>query len=210
MEAARAKLLRDVLAFARANKSRFPPAIAATARPAATSRPTLGAFPGLFSREPFMFKCPPEAPVTASSLKNALGHAKPHEDLKITDDIANSEAKLHELERNELREDLKVTDYIVNSEAKLHALFLKWLAFNEDTHFDLEDGKAFKERFGIFKETARFINQHNKTGSPTICGLTPFADLTLDEFASRSWKTFSKKPNQVIAGIPEYMDLKAN
>ncbi|RZC44291.1 hypothetical protein C5167_037240 [Papaver somniferum] len=73
-----------------------------------------------------------------------------------------------------------------------------------------EDPKAFRERFGIFKGTARFINQHNKSGSPTICGLTPFEDLTLDEFGSSSWKTYPKKPNQVIAGIPECMDQKAN
>ncbi|KAI3885702.1 hypothetical protein MKX03_027895 [Papaver bracteatum] len=119
--------------------------------------------------------------------------------------------KLREQERAKLREGLKViTDDIVNSEAKLHSLFLKWLAYNELSHFNLEDEKAFRERFGIFKDTARFINQHNKSGSPTICGLTPFADLTLDEFGSSSWKTYPKKPNQVIAGIPEYMDQKAN
>ncbi|KAI3981852.1 hypothetical protein MKX01_017269, partial [Papaver californicum] len=127
--------------------------------------------------------------------------------LKVTGDIVNSEAKLHELER----EDLKVTDDIINSEAKLHVVFfLKWLAFNEHNHFDLEDEKAFKERFGIFKDTARFINQHNKSRSSSIygftpyssiCGLTPFADLTLDEFASSSWKSYPKKANQVIAGI---------
>ncbi|KAI3882754.1 hypothetical protein MKW92_003003 [Papaver armeniacum] len=110
--------------------------------------------------------------------------------------------KLREQERAKLREDLKViNDDVVNSEAKLHTLFVKWLAYSEDTHFDLEDEKAFRERFGIFKGTARFINRHNKSGSPTICGLTPFADLTLDEFGSRTWKTYPKKPNQVIPGI---------
>ncbi|KAI3992864.1 hypothetical protein MKX01_034214 [Papaver californicum] len=69
------------------------------------------------------------------------------------------------------RFSLKVTDDIVNSEAKLQALFLRWLKYNEH-HFDVEDGKAFKERFETFKDRARFVNQHNKTSSSFICGLT--------------------------------------
>ncbi|MCL7042706.1 hypothetical protein MKW94_004938, partial [Papaver nudicaule] len=85
--------------------------------------------------------------------------------------------------------NLEVTDDIVNSETKLHALFLKWLSyFNKPrfVNFDVEDEKAFKERFEIFKKTARIINQHNKSGSSFTYGLNQFAVMTRDEYARRS------------------------
>ncbi|MCL7027044.1 hypothetical protein MKW94_028112, partial [Papaver nudicaule] len=80
---------------------------------------------------------------------------------------------------------LEVTDDIVNSEAKLHSLFLRWLSHFKP-HFDVEDDKAFKERFEIFKGTARFINQHNNSCSSFTCGLNQFAAMTRDEIARRS------------------------
>ncbi|KAI3850461.1 hypothetical protein MKW98_000271, partial [Papaver atlanticum] len=130
----------------------------------------------------------------------------------VTDDILNSEdeakAKLHKLEFEKLHEE--VNDDTVNSEAKLHGLFLKCLSFN-DHHFDVEDEKAFKERFENFKDTARFINQHNKSGSSFTCGLNEFSDLILQEFLTAySWKIYPKKPSQVIASISEYLDNKVN
>ncbi|KAI3954769.1 hypothetical protein MKW98_002875 [Papaver atlanticum] len=42
------------------------------------------------------------------------------------------------LEPEEYDKVFEVTDDIANSEAKLHALFLKWLSHNE-SHFDIED-----------------------------------------------------------------------
>ncbi|KAI3873111.1 hypothetical protein MKX03_031487 [Papaver bracteatum] len=59
------------------------------------------------------------------------------------------------LERKEYDKVIEVTDDIVNFEAKLYALFLKWLSHNE-SHFDIEDKEAFKKRFEIFKDEARF------------------------------------------------------
>ncbi|MCL7047561.1 hypothetical protein MKW94_027411 [Papaver nudicaule] len=85
-----------------------------------------------------------------------------------------------------------VTDDIVNSEAKLHALFLKWLSYN-DHHFDIEDEKAFKERFELFKKTARVVNEWNKSGNSSTLGLNDRSDLTREESANRSWKIFPKK-----------------
>ncbi|KAI3873901.1 hypothetical protein MKW98_001550 [Papaver atlanticum] len=108
-------------------------------------------------------------------------------------------------ELEKLREDLEVTDDIVNSEAKLHALFLKWLS-HFDHHFDVEDEKAFKFRFGIFKDAARFINQWNKGGHASTCGLNKYANMTREEFATWSWKTYPKKANQVIADITDCLD----
>ncbi|KAI3916106.1 hypothetical protein MKW98_004547 [Papaver atlanticum] len=100
----------------------------------------------------------------------------------------------------ELRPDLKVTDDIVSSESKLHALYLKWLSYF-DHHFDVEDEKAFKERFEIFKKTARHVNQWNKGGHLSTCGLNQFSDLTDEEYGYWSWKIYPKKANQVIAGF---------
>ncbi|KAI3878744.1 hypothetical protein MKX03_005720 [Papaver bracteatum] len=121
--------------------------------------------------------------------------------------VANSdaEAKRCELEILKQREDLEVTDDIVSSDAKLHALYLKWLSYY-DHHFDVEDEKAFMERFKIFKNRARRINQWNKGGHPSTCGLNQFSDMTDNEYGSFSWKTYPKKPNQVIAGIAHYLD----
>ncbi|MCL7037545.1 hypothetical protein MKW94_008139, partial [Papaver nudicaule] len=104
----------------------------------------------------------------------------------------------------------QLTDDTVNSEAKLHALYLKWLAINEDYHFDVEDEKAYKERFGKFMDNARYINMRNKSASSTVCGLNPYSDLSATEFGSSRYKSYPKKANQVIAGIAEYMDNKAN
>lgn len=120
---------------------------------------------------------------------------------------AKAEAKLRELELEKLREDLEVTDDMVNSEAKLHALFLKWLSYF-DHHFDVEDEKAFRFRFGIFKDAARSINQWNKGGHASTCGLNKYADMTRKEFATWSWKTYPKKTNQVIADITNCLDNK--
>ncbi|KAI3924256.1 hypothetical protein MKW98_032457 [Papaver atlanticum] len=86
----------------------------------------------------------------------------------------------------------EVTDDILNSEAKLHALFLTWLSYN-DHHFDVEDEKAFTKRFEIFKDTARRVNQHYKSGFSFTCGLTCFADLTTKDRTTRSWKIYPKK-----------------
>ncbi|KAI3941538.1 hypothetical protein MKW92_053594 [Papaver armeniacum] len=71
-------------------------------------------------------------------------------------------------EKAKLREALKVTDDIVNSEAKLRALFKKWLSLIKVHHFDVEDRKAFEERFAIFKGKARHVNQHYKRIPPTL------------------------------------------
>ncbi|KAI3850460.1 hypothetical protein MKW98_000270 [Papaver atlanticum] len=105
--------------------------------------------------------------------------------------------------------DLQVNDDTVNSEAKLHGLFLKWLSFN-DHHFDVEDEKAFKERFENFKDTAQFVNKWNKSGYSSTFGLNPFSDLTCHEFATCSWKIYPKKPSQVMDGKAEYQDKKLN
>ncbi|KAI3832580.1 hypothetical protein MKW98_002126 [Papaver atlanticum] len=126
--------------------------------------------------------------------------------IKVTG-VANSdaEAELRKLEILKLREDLEITDDIVNSEAKLHALYLKWLSYF-DHHFDVADEKAFKERFEIFKKSARDVNQWNKSGHSSTCGLNRYSDMTDEEFVSCSWKTYPKKANQVIAGIAHYQD----
>ncbi|KAI3901730.1 hypothetical protein MKW92_039258 [Papaver armeniacum] len=124
--------------------------------------------------------------------------------LKVTEN-SEAEAQLHELELKKLCEDLEVTDDIVNSGAKLHALYLKWLSYF-DHHFDVEDEKAFKFRFAIFKDNALFINQWNKSGRSSTCGLNDFSDMTSGEVATSSWKTYPKKANQVIAGIADYLD----
>ncbi|MCL7043349.1 hypothetical protein MKW94_022144, partial [Papaver nudicaule] len=108
--------------------------------------------------------------------------------LKLTKRRDNLEAKHRELDCAKLRKDLEVTDDIVNSETKLHALFLKWLSYFNKPHFvdfDVEDEKAFKMRFEIFKRTARFINEENKSGSFTY-GLNQFAVMTRAEYARRS------------------------
>ncbi|KAI3904203.1 hypothetical protein MKW98_009883 [Papaver atlanticum] len=90
------------------------------------------------------------------------------------------------------RAAVKVTDDIINSEDKLLALFLRWLSINEH-HFDVDDRKAFKERFEIFKEAARRVHQHNQTKSSCILMLTYFSDLTPDECADLSFKVYPKK-----------------
>ncbi|RZC87891.1 hypothetical protein C5167_026112 [Papaver somniferum] len=90
------------------------------------------------------------------------------------------------------REAVKVTDDIINSEDKLLALFLRWLSINEH-HFDVDDRKAFKERFEIFKKTARRVHKHNQTKSSCILGLTYFSDLTPDECVNLSYKVYPKK-----------------
>ncbi|KAI3875583.1 hypothetical protein MKX03_021485 [Papaver bracteatum] len=104
--------------------------------------------------------------------------------------------------RAELREALKVTDDILNSEAKLRALFKKWLSLNEVHHFDVEDRKAFEERFAIFKGKARHVNQHYKKNSTYTLMLTQFADLTKEEFVRMKFKVYPKKE------VPEsYLDV---
>ncbi|KAI3851393.1 hypothetical protein MKX03_020381 [Papaver bracteatum] len=90
------------------------------------------------------------------------------------------------------RASVKVTDDIINSEDKLLALFLRWLSINEH-HFDVDDRKAFKERFEIFKDAARRVHQHNQTKSSCILVLTYFSDLTPDECADMSFKVYPKK-----------------
>ncbi|RZC92942.1 hypothetical protein C5167_036189 [Papaver somniferum] len=90
------------------------------------------------------------------------------------------------------REAVKVTDDIINSEDKLLALFLRWLSINEH-HFDVDDRKAFKERFEIFKKTARRVHKHNQTKSSCILVLTYFSDLTPYECAHLSYKVYPKK-----------------
>ncbi|KAI3867726.1 hypothetical protein MKX03_021852 [Papaver bracteatum] len=91
-------------------------------------------------------------------------------------------------------EALKVTDDILNSEAKLRALFKKWLSLNTEHHFDVEDRKAFEERFAIFKGKAQYVHQHNKKGDSTYTlGLTPFADLTREESGRQRYKVYPKK-----------------
>ncbi|MCL7043348.1 hypothetical protein MKW94_022143 [Papaver nudicaule] len=74
----------------------------------------------------------------------------------------------------------RLTDDIVNSEDKLHALFSKWLLHNEP-HFDIEDKKAFKKRFGIFKDNARRIHEYNNSCGRIACGIHSNADLTREE-----------------------------
>ncbi|MCL7027045.1 hypothetical protein MKW94_028113 [Papaver nudicaule] len=106
------------------------------------------------------------------------------------DDSEDDEAFFLELAKQ--REALEVTDDIVNSEVKLHALFLKWLSYN-DHHFDIEDEKAFKERLEIFKKTARIVNEHNKSGSSYTLELNYYADMTREEATNRSWKIYPKK-----------------
>ncbi|KAI3897038.1 hypothetical protein MKX03_015862 [Papaver bracteatum] len=128
---------------------------------------------------------------TASPLSQRLGST-----VRL---ISNDDTDF-QLELAKQREALEVTDDIVNSEAKLHALFLTWLSYNEH-HFDVEDEKAFKERFEIFKNTARFVNQHNKSGSSSTCELNQYADMTHEEYAFWKWKVYPKKENQVISGI---------
>ncbi|KAI3913128.1 hypothetical protein MKW98_007144 [Papaver atlanticum] len=82
------------------------------------------------------------------------------------------------------REALRVTGDIVNSEAKLLDLFWKWLS-HYNPHFDLEDEEAFNYRFGLLKKRARFVNQHNKSGSSFTVGLNFNSDMTLEEFGHR-------------------------
>ncbi|KAI3903413.1 hypothetical protein MKW98_032067 [Papaver atlanticum] len=155
----------------------------------------------------------PKPPVRASNLKRPLEFGEELRDLAALKVIVNSEAqakaeaeaKLRELKVKKLREDLEVTDDIANSEAKLLALFLKWLSYF-DHHFDVEDEKAFKFRFGIFKESALFCNWWNKSGRSSTCGLNEFSDMTWEEFANSSWKTYPKKANQVI---PDYLRKRA-
>ncbi|KAI3938973.1 hypothetical protein MKW92_016786 [Papaver armeniacum] len=110
-------------------------------------------------------------------------------------------SNVSDLELAKQREALEVIDDIVNSEAKLHALFMKWILYYDHLHFDLEDDKAFKERFCIFKDTARMIHQHNKSGSSFTCGLNRHSDLTIKEFATKSWKKYPNKAKQVTTGI---------
>ncbi|MCL7047560.1 hypothetical protein MKW94_027410 [Papaver nudicaule] len=74
----------------------------------------------------------------------------------------------------------ELTDDIVNSEDKLHALFSKWLLHNKP-HFDIEDEKAFKKRFEIFKDNARRIHEYNNSCHHSACGINSNADLTLEE-----------------------------
>ncbi|KAI3855432.1 hypothetical protein MKX03_025390 [Papaver bracteatum] len=154
-----------------------------------------------------MFMGSQKPPKPAFNLESSLKFGEEirnHAVLNVTENSeAKAEAQLHELKLKKLREDLEVTDDIANSEAKLHALFLKWLSYF-DYHFDLEDEKAFKFRFGLFKDNARFINQWNKSGRSSTCGLNQFSDMTSNEIANNSWKTYSKKA--VIAGIADYLD----
>ncbi|KAI3884681.1 hypothetical protein MKX03_016129 [Papaver bracteatum] len=77
--------------------------------------------------------------------------------VKVTG-VANSEAEATFSKLEIVKLHLEVTDDIVSSESKLHALYLKWLSYF-DHHFDVEDEKAFKERFENFKKAARSINQ---------------------------------------------------
>ncbi|KAI3842407.1 hypothetical protein MKW92_022581 [Papaver armeniacum] len=136
---------------------------------------------------------------TASPLSRRLGSAVRLISAKpLAKESDDDTAFLLELAKQ--REALEVTDDIVNSDAKLHALFLTWLSYNEH-HFDVEDKKAFKERFEIFKDTARFVNDHNKSGSSSTCELNQYADMTQEEYAFWKWKVYPKKANQVIAGI---------
>ncbi|KAI3879693.1 hypothetical protein MKW92_010825 [Papaver armeniacum] len=107
-------------------------------------------------------------------------------------------------EQAKRREALKVTDDILKSEAELRALFKKWLSLSRIHHFDVEDRKAFEERFAIFKGKAHYVHQHNKKGDSTYTlGLTPFADLTREEFAGIvKFKVYPKKE------VPEsYLDV---
>ncbi|KAI3830636.1 hypothetical protein MKX03_016468 [Papaver bracteatum] len=124
------------------------------------------------------------------------------------------------LERKEYDKVFEVTDDIANSEAKLHALFLKWLSHNE-RHFDIEDNVAFKKRFEIFKEEARYVNEWNKGGHSSTCGLNAFSDLTRQEFASGEinskkagfhrtrGRSLGRKANQAITNGPfSYFNLR--
>ncbi|KAI3842392.1 hypothetical protein MKW92_047551 [Papaver armeniacum] len=139
-----------------------------------------------------MFVCSEKPPIPRPNLKRDwLTELHNCAALKLT---YNSEAK-----------DLEVTDDIVNSEAKLHALFLKWLSYF-DHHFDVEDEKAFRFRFGIFKDAARLINEWNKGGHASTLGLNKYADMSREEFATWSWKTYPKKTNQDIADITICLD----
>ncbi|KAI3958523.1 hypothetical protein MKW92_044772 [Papaver armeniacum] len=107
-------------------------------------------------------------------------------------------------EQAKLEEALKVTDDIINSEAKLRALFKKWLSLSKVHHFDMEDRKAFEERFAIFKGKARHVNQHYKKVSNYTLMLNKFADLTREEFAGKiKYKVYPKKE------VPEsYLDVQ--
>ncbi|MCL7046172.1 hypothetical protein MKW94_003978, partial [Papaver nudicaule] len=98
------------------------------------------------------------------------------------------------------RREFALSDDIVNSEEKLHALFLKWISCNE-CHFDVEDKAAFKERFDIFKANARFCHHKNKSGHGFKVRINRNADLTSQEFRTGSWKTYPMKADQVIPGI---------
>ncbi|KAI3910604.1 hypothetical protein MKW92_003961 [Papaver armeniacum] len=102
------------------------------------------------------------------------------------------------------RAAVKVTEDIINSEDKLLSLFLRWLSINEH-HFDVDDRKAFKERFEIFKESARRVHKHNQTKSSCILGLTYFSDLTQDECADMSFKVYPKKEvkKEVYIGLSD-------
>ncbi|KAI3847536.1 hypothetical protein MKX03_013755 [Papaver bracteatum] len=112
--------------------------------------------------------------------------------------------RLFSPEQAKRREALKVTDDILNSEAKLRALFKKWLSLSTVHHFDVEDRKAFEERFDIFKGKAQYVRQHNKKGDSTYTlGLTPFADLTREESGRKRYKVYPKKE------VPEsYLDVQ--
>ncbi|KAI3867728.1 hypothetical protein MKX03_021854 [Papaver bracteatum] len=98
----------------------------------------------------------------------------------------------------------KVTDDILKSEAKLRALFKKWLSLSTIHHFDVEDRKAFEERFAIFKGKVWYVHQHNKKGDSTYTlGLTPFADLTREESGRMRYQVYPKKE------VPEsYLDVQ--
>ncbi|KAI3867727.1 hypothetical protein MKX03_021853 [Papaver bracteatum] len=99
---------------------------------------------------------------------------------------------------------LKVTDDILKFEAKIRALFKKWLSLSTVHHFDVEDRKAFEERFAIFKGKAWYVHQHNKKGDSTYTlGLTPFADLTREESGRMRYQVYPKKE------VPEsYLDVQ--
>lgn len=82
------------------------------------------------------------------------------------------------------------------TEEEVMALYESWLVKHGKNYNDLGEKE---DRFGIFKDNLRYIDDHNSQNLSFKLGLTKFADLTNEEYRSRYLGT-RRKSNSVSVG----------
>ncbi|KAH9620565.1 hypothetical protein KSS87_003312 [Heliosperma pusillum] len=83
----------------------------------------------------------------------------------------------------------------VRSDEELMGLYQKWQAH----HGKAQNGLPGGERFEIFKDNVKFIDQHNSVDRSYKLGLTKFADLTNEEYRSMFLGT-RVNPDKMVLG----------